>query len=132
MKQNYVEGLPLYRQEQELARLGVELYRQTMANWMICGADRWLVSLYDRLHELLLKQDILHAYETTLQVLHEDGRAAQTQSYMWLYRSGRYGHPSSSLTTRQRERASTPAVFSPASRDICMQTATPATTDCRM
>ena len=29
----------------------------------------------------------------TLQVLHEEGRAAQTPSYMWLYRSGRDGPP---------------------------------------
>lgn len=93
MNQKYVDGLPLYRQEQQLSRLGVELSRQTMANWMILGADKWLSQIYDRLHEHLLKLDILHADETTLQVLHEEGRAANTKSYMWLYRSGRYGPP---------------------------------------
>ena len=91
MNSKYVEGMPLYRLEQALARLGVELSRQSMANWMILGADRWLTPLYDRLHELLLEQDVLQADETTLQVLHEDGRAANTKSFMWLYRSGRYG-----------------------------------------
>lgn len=91
MNQKYVDGLPLYRQEQQLSRLGVELSRQTMANWMIQGADRWLCQIFNRLHEHLLKLDILHADETTLQVLHEEGRAAKTKSYMWLYRSGRYG-----------------------------------------
>jgi len=93
MSGKYVDGLPLYRQEQALDRLGVELSRQTMANWMIYASDRWLAQIYDRLHEILLKQDIAHADETTLQVLHEDGRAATTKSYMWLYRSGRYGPP---------------------------------------
>lgn len=93
MNQKYGDGLPLYRQEQQFSRLGVELSRQTMANWMIYASDRWLSQIYDRLHEHLLKQDILHADETTLQVLHEDGRAAQAKSYMWLYRSGRYGPP---------------------------------------
>jgi transposase len=91
MNQKYVDGLPLYRQEQQLSRLGVELSRQTMANWMIQGADRWLCQIFNRLHEHLLKLDILHADETTLQVLHEEGRVAETKSYMWLYRSGRYG-----------------------------------------
>jgi transposase len=91
--QKYTQGLPLYRQEQELARMGVELSRQSMANWMIYSADKWLTPLYDRLHGHLLKLDILHADESTLQVLHEDGRAANTKSYMWLYRSGRYGPP---------------------------------------
>ncbi len=93
MSQKYVEGMPLYRQEQQLARLGINLPRQTLANWMLHGADKWLSLLYDRMHHHLLKQDILHADETTLQVLREPGRAAETKSYMWLYRSGREGPP---------------------------------------
>ena len=93
MTQKYVDGLPLYRQEQQLTRLGIQLPRQTMANWMIQGADRWLSLLYDRMHEHLLKQDILHADETTLQVLREPGRSAESTSYMWLYRTGREGPP---------------------------------------
>ncbi|MBE3087913.1 MAG: IS66 family transposase, partial [Chloroflexi bacterium] len=92
MSQKFVEGLPLYRQEQSLARLGLTLSRQTMANWMLKGAD-WLEPVCDRLHELLLERDILQADETTLQVLHEAGRKATTDSYLWLYRSGRDGPP---------------------------------------
>lgn len=38
MSQKYVDSMPLYRQEQQLARLGYSLSRQTMANWMIYGA----------------------------------------------------------------------------------------------
>jgi transposase len=41
----------------------------------------------------LLEKDILHADETTLQVLKEPGRAAESKSYMWLYRTGRDGPP---------------------------------------
>ncbi len=93
MNQKYVDGLPLYRQEQQLSRLGVELSRQTMANWVVKSADKWLEPLYDRLREHLLKRDILQADETTLQVLHEEGREAESQSYMWLYRTGRDGPP---------------------------------------
>jgi len=62
MGQKFVEGLPLYRQEKALARLGVDVSRQTLANWMLKGAD-WLEILYCRLHELLLQRDILHADE---------------------------------------------------------------------
>jgi len=93
MNSKYVDGLPLYRQEQELSRLGVELSRQTMANWVVYAAEKWLEPFYDRLHQEILKRDILHADETTVQVLHEDGRLAETQSYMWLYRTGRDGPP---------------------------------------
>ncbi|MBE3578241.1 MAG: IS66 family transposase, partial [Limnochordales bacterium] len=93
MTQKFVEGLPLYRQEQQFERLGIALSRQTLANWMLIAADRWLSPLYERMHEHLLRQEILHADETTVQVLHEPGRAAQTQSYFWLYRTGRDGPP---------------------------------------
>lgn len=93
MSQKFVEGLPLYRQEEQWERLGVEISRQTMANWMIQSSERWLRPLYERLREQLLQQEILHADETTLQVLREPGRAADTTSYMWLYRTGRDGPP---------------------------------------
>jgi transposase len=92
MSAKYVEGLPLYRQEQSFARLGLELSRQTLANWMIKGAEH-LDGVYERLKQQLLIQPILHADETTLQVLQEKDRPAQTKSYLWLYRSGRDGPP---------------------------------------
>ncbi len=85
MTQKYCESLPLYRQEQWWAREGIELSRQTMANWMILGAQWHLEHLYERLHQQLLMSDILHADETTLQVLQEPGRSAANASYLWLY-----------------------------------------------
>jgi hypothetical protein len=36
----------------------------------------------------LLKHEVLFADETTLQVLREPGKTAQSKSYMWLYRTG--------------------------------------------
>jgi transposase len=90
--QKYVEGHPLYRQEKQLTHFGLQIPRQTLANWMIKGAD-WLDPLYDRMHRHLLSQGVLHADETTVQVLKEPERAARTKSYMWLYRSGRDGPP---------------------------------------
>lgn len=93
MDQKYTLSLPLYRQEQQFSRMGVELSRQTMANWMVNAADPWLKIIYDQMHKQLLQRDILHADETTLQVLKEPGRAAETKSYMWLYRTGRDGPP---------------------------------------
>nr|WP_263364803.1 IS66 family transposase [Paenibacillus oceani] len=81
MSQKYVEGMPLYRQEQQWARFGVELSRQTMANWMLHGAQ-WLTHVYERMKAHLLRQDIACADETTLQVLREPGRAAEQKSYV--------------------------------------------------
>ena len=93
MSQKYVDSQPLYRQEQQFARLGLTISRQTLANWMMYGADQWLSLLTDRMREHLLNQDILHADETTLQVLREPGKSAETNSYLWLYRTGRKGPP---------------------------------------
>ncbi|MFB4166293.1 IS66 family transposase [Alteribacillus sp. JSM 102045] len=105
MQQKYVEGLPLYRQEKQFERLGVHLSRQTLANWVVYGADTWLRPVYDRMKKHLLQQDILHADETTLQVLKEPGRSSASQSYLWLYRTGRDGPPNI-LYDYQQTRAS--------------------------
>jgi len=87
MVQKYEMCVPLYRQEKSWEREGVYLSRQTMANWVIKTAFDWLVLIYIRLKSCLLTHDILHADETTVQVLHESGRKAQDKSYMWLYRT---------------------------------------------
>ena len=89
MTQKYVMYSPLYRQEQEYQRAGVPLSRQTMSNWLLKAASDWLQPVYERMKAELLKQDVLHADETTLQVLHEPGKKAQSKSYIWLYRTGR-------------------------------------------
>ncbi|EJX02615.1 transposase IS66 [gut metagenome] len=88
MTQKFVMGSPLYRQEQELKRQGIPLSRQTMSNWILKASEIYLEPVYEQLHKELLKQEVLHADETTLQVLHEPGKEPQSKSYMWLYRTG--------------------------------------------
>ncbi|MDL2248354.1 IS66 family transposase [Tyzzerella sp. OttesenSCG-928-J15] len=85
--QKFVMATPLYRQEQEWNRQGIMLSRQTMSNWLIRCAEDWLEPVYDELHRRLLEHEVLHCDETTLQVLHEPGKTAQSKSYMWLYRT---------------------------------------------
>jgi len=85
--QKFVTAVPLYRQEQEWTRLGIELSRQTMSNWLIKAAFDWLEPIYEVLTVMLCSRYILHVDETTLQVLHEAGKPAQSKSYMWLYRT---------------------------------------------
>jgi transposase len=85
LNNKYVLALPLYRQEQEFKRLGIALSRQTMANWVITAYQRYFKEIFDVLHAELLLNEILHADETTLKVLREDGRKAKQKSYVWLY-----------------------------------------------
>lgn len=76
-------GLPLYRQEAMFKQYGIELNRQTMSRWMLKVSDT-LRPLYQRMHEILLKQPALWADETTLNVLDVD----KSKCYMWVYGCG--------------------------------------------
>lgn len=87
MTQKFVMSVPLYRQEQEWNRAGVLLSRQTMSNWLIKCTEDYLAPVYDNLKTQLVRRTVLHADETTLQVLHEEGKKPQSKSYMWLYRT---------------------------------------------
>ena len=87
LNSKYTLALPLYRQEQEFARLGVPISRQTMSNWVVFIHKQYFKGLADAMHRELLKNEILHADETTLTVLREDGRKAQQKSYAWVYRT---------------------------------------------
>ena len=88
--QKFVNGVPLYRQEKGLAYDGVIISRQTMANWLVYCAQNYLSAIYSQLVASLLQESVAHADETTVQVLFEPGRAAQTKSFEWLYRTGAY------------------------------------------
>lgn len=112
MVQKFVMGVPLYRQEQEWNRNGIMLSRQTMSNWLLKATEAWLEPLYDGLREILLTYDVLHADETILQVLKEPGKAPQSKSYMWLYRTGSDAHHPIVLYEYQPDRrAKRPAEF---------------------
>lgn len=93
MYQKYANSMPLYRQEQDWKQLGVFLNRATLANWIIHCATQYFKPLYDHLHRELLKREFLMADETRIQVLHEEERKAENDSFMWLFHSGEDGLP---------------------------------------
>jgi len=98
--------LPFYRQEMDFGMSGVPIPRETQARWFIKGALEYLEPIYSRLHEELLRRDLIHADEVPCQVLHEDGRKATQKSYMWIYQSGSDGKPPVALYEYQPGRAS--------------------------
>ena len=133
MTEKYVMHSPLYRLEQDLKRKDVKLSRQTMSNWMIRCSKDWLEPVYAELKKQLLSQDIIHGDETKLQVLKEPGKAAQTDSFMWLYRSGKAAkNPVILYETEITDGRKTRQSFLRASRDICKRTDMPDTTAWRM
>ena len=84
--QKYADALPLYRQSEMFKRIGIELSRTNMANWMArCG--ELVQPLINLLIERLHQEPFIHMDETTLQVLDEPGKTAQSKSYMWVMAS---------------------------------------------
>ena len=89
LMKKYVDAMPLYRQEQMWKRMGVELKRGTMANWVIQVADLYLRPFWKRIRSELLTQSTIHADETVIQVLKEKGKPATSESRMWVYSSAK-------------------------------------------
>ena len=83
MVKKYLDGIPLARQEKIWEREGVELSRATLVNWVIQVSQNWLKPVYERLKETLLMSRVIHADETVIQVLKEDGKKASSESRMW-------------------------------------------------
>jgi len=112
MTQKFVMCAPLYRQEAEWKRNAILLSRQTMSNWLMKATESWLEPIYHELQKRLLAREVLHADETVLQVLHEDGKTAQSKSYMWLYRtSGDAENPIVLYEYQPDRRAERPETF---------------------
>jgi transposase len=83
----FCDSLPLYRQEKQFARIGVELSRRTMADWMI-AASQACTPLMKMLERRLRSGPLLQLDETTVQVMDEPGRDNTSLSYMWVARGG--------------------------------------------
>lgn len=112
INQKFTLAMPLYRQAQEWNRQGIPLSRQTMSNWVLKATNDWLLPVYELLHEELCKQEVLHADETPLQVLHEAEKSTQSKSYMWLYRTGKdSSEPIILYNYCSHRKHKTPAVF---------------------
>ena len=79
----FVDGMPLYRLSTALNRVHVDLSRGTLGHWVVQSSERHLERVYDVLHDRLRGQDVIHGDETRVQVLKEEGRDAQSESYMW-------------------------------------------------
>ncbi|MFA7555886.1 MAG: IS66 family transposase [Spongiibacteraceae bacterium] len=84
--QKYCDALPLYRQTAMFKRLGIELDRTNLSNWMM-KAGSLVQPLINLLQERILATPVVHLDETTVQVLNEPDKAAESKSYMWLMAS---------------------------------------------
>jgi len=61
----YADGLPLYRQEQRLKRIGIDLPRSTLARWMVTSGQL-VQPLVNVLRDIVVGYDIISMDETRL------------------------------------------------------------------
>lgn len=79
----YCDGLPLYRQAALLGRFGgSDLSRNTLAA-SIVRVGQAVQPIINLLRDHLLDSPVTYGDETTVQVLKEPGKSAQSKSFMW-------------------------------------------------
>lgn len=83
----YQFGMPLYRTAALLRRFGGDLASNTLAAGVV-RIGQAVQPVINLLRDHLLDSDLIYGDETTVQVLKEPGRKAQTKSYMWAQMSG--------------------------------------------
>lgn len=79
----FCDALPFYRQSKKFKRLEINISRATMCNWTIRAYER-MAALFEVLKETLKSGEFIRMDETTVQVLHEEGKSPESKSYMWV------------------------------------------------
>lgn len=84
----YDDHLPLYRQQQQFARLGVSFSRQRLSDW-VEGAASLAQIVVARMKQHLLEGDYLQVDETPVKVLDPEVKGKCATGYLWV--AGRPG-----------------------------------------
>lgn len=79
----FADALPFYRQSRIFERIGVDIPRATLCNWTI-GAYERMADFFSVFIAEMKKGPFMRMDETTVQVLCEENRPAESKSYMWV------------------------------------------------
>lgn len=83
----YVNSNPLDRISRDFQANGLNLSKQTMSNWTVWTAERYLSPVCDFMRKRQLEAHVNQSDETPVDVIH-DGRPAGSKSYMWVHITG--------------------------------------------
>lgn len=83
--EKYGKAVPLHRQQKDFESKNVPILKATMSNWVMNAAHAWCLPVVKRMTDILLAENIIHADETHVQVLHGE----TTTSQMWVYCNGK-------------------------------------------
>jgi len=79
----FADSMPFYRVEKMFARYGIDISRMNMCNWAIKISEK-CSELIDVMWEEIRGAPFMQMDETSLQVIAEPGRSADSKSYMWV------------------------------------------------
>lgn len=93
MTDKYLLGLPLNRSIELMHSQGIMFRDQTCAKWMIDASEQYLSKIYDKMHEYLIKEDIINADETHYNIFtgKKDApvkKRKMKKTYIWMFRTG--------------------------------------------
>lgn len=79
----YDDHLPLYRQQQQFARLGVNFSRQTLCDWVEKGAT-WLQAIVREMKAELVRGHYLQVDETPVKVMDPEIQGRCATGWLWV------------------------------------------------
>jgi transposase len=79
----YVDHLPLFRQQQQFLRLGVNLARTTLCGW-VEKAAQWLQPVVREMKRELLSADYLQVDETPVRMLDPEVQGKTVKGHLWV------------------------------------------------
>lgn len=83
----YCDALPLYRQQRQFSRLGIELSRASMARWIITLGSQ-ISPLLEEMDRSIRSGPLIGMDETRIQVHREQDKQNTSTSFMWVARGG--------------------------------------------
>jgi transposase len=87
----FADHLPLYRQAEMLAREGIQVTRQLLAQWVVKSGFA-LKPLYDKMAKLVLESNNVFVDEVPVDML-SPGKGSVQQAYMWVLVGGKQANP---------------------------------------
>jgi transposase len=88
----YCDAIPLYRQEKQFSRIGIDISRSSLCGWVLEAAER-CTPLIELMLNHIRAGPMIEMDETTVQVLKELAREDTSKSYMWVMCGGDMEHP---------------------------------------
>ena len=85
-KYNY--AMPYYRLSKKFEAVEMDISRATLCNWTMIAAEKCRI-IYDMMLEKIRSSEVINMDETRVQVLKEDGKTAESLSYMWVLKAGK-------------------------------------------